>query len=174
MEPIVLGYTKPDSHVAVDFSAARNRAFFNDVVAFLLGRDNDLLSFSEVQRDLRLCAQWYIGVRPVEVTKIVGSANRHQDFDRSFLPRHAHSAERWTRVHRAYHERVSLPPPLLLKVGNFYFVYDGHHRTSVARAHGVATIEADVIEYDTHAPLSDNSRLSTYNRNSYQEEHGSI
>jgi hypothetical protein len=48
--------------------------------------------------------------------------------------------------------RIRLPPPLLLKVGDFYFVYDGHHRASVARVHGVATIEADVIEYDAHAP----------------------
>jgi len=157
MEPIVLGYTKLDRRVAVDFSAARNRAFVNDVVAFLLGRDNDLLSFSEVQRNLQLCTQWYVGVRRVEVTKIVGSANRHQDFDRSFLPRHAHSAERWKRVDRAHHEGVSLPPPLLLKVGDFYFVYDGHHRTSVARAHGMATIEADVIEYD-HGPANGNLR----------------
>ena len=149
MEPIVLGNTQLDSHAALDFSAARGRAFVNDVVAFLLGRDNDLLSFSEVQRSLRLCTQRYVGVRPVEMTKIVGSANRHQDFDRFFLPRYAHSAERWMRVHQAHHERVSLPPPLLLKVGDFYFVYDGHHRTSVARAHGAATIVADVIEYDT-------------------------
>jgi hypothetical protein len=150
--------------VEVDFSAARNRAFLNDVVAFLLGRDNNLLSFSEVQRDLRLCTQWYIGVRLVEVTKIVGSANRHQDFDRSFLPRQAHTAERWTRVHRAYHEMVRLPPPILLKVGSLYFVYDGHHRTSVARAHGAATIEADVIEYDTHAPLNNDLRLGAYDK----------
>jgi hypothetical protein len=150
MALIVLGNTKLDSRVAVDFSAARDRAFVNDIAAFLLGRDNDLLSFSEVQRSLQLSAQRHAGVRPVEVIKIVGSANRHQDFDRSFLPRHAHSAERWKRVDRAHHEGVKLPPPLLLKVGDFYFVYDGHHRTSVARAHGVATIEADVIEYDTN------------------------
>ena len=166
MGPVVLDYTKLDSRVAADFSAARNHAFVNDIVAFLLGRDNDLLSFSEVQRSLRLSTQWYVGVRPVEVTKVVGSANRHRDFDRSFLPRNAHSAERWKRVDRAHHERVRLPPPLLLKVGDFYFVYDGHHRTSVARAHGVAIIRADVIEYDTHAPLNDNLRLGTYNRNS--------
>ncbi len=148
MGPLVLGYTKLDSRVAADFSAARNRAFVNDVVAFLFGWDNNLLSFSEVQGDLRLCTRRHVGVCPVEVTKIVGSANRSRDFDRSFLPRHAHSAERWTRVHWSYHQRVNLPPPLLMKVGDFYFVYDGHHRTSVARAHGVATIEADVIEYD--------------------------
>ncbi len=149
MESIVLGNAQLDSRATLDFSAARGRAFVNDIVAFLLGWDNDLLSFSEIQRSLRLCTQRYVGVRPVEITKIVGSVNRHQDFDRSFLPRHAHSAERWMRVHQAHHERVSLPPPLLLKVGDFYFVYDGHHRTSVARAHGVATIEADVVEYDT-------------------------
>jgi hypothetical protein len=156
MGPVILGNTKLDSRVAGDFSTARDRALVNDVVAFLLGRDNDLLSFSAVQRSLQLSAQWYAGVCLVEVTKIVGSANRHRDFDRSFLPRHAHSAERWKRVDRAHYEGVKLPPPLLLKVGDFYFVYDGHHRTSVARAHGVATIDADVIEYDT------NGRTPTY------------
>jgi hypothetical protein len=150
MGPVILGNIKLDGRVADDFSAARDRAFVNDVVAFLLGRDNDLLSFGVVQRGLQLSAQWHTGVCLVEVTKIVGSANRHRDFDRSFLPRHAHSAERWKRVDRAHHEGLKLPPPLLLKVGDFYFVYDGHHRTSVARAHGVATIEADVIEYGTN------------------------
>jgi hypothetical protein len=150
MGPVILGNIKLNSRVALDFFAARDRAFVNDVVAFLLGQDNDLLSFSVVQCSLQLSAQRYAGVFLVEVTKIVGSANRYRDFDRSFLPRHAHSAERWKRVDRAHHEGVKLPPPLLLKVGGFYFVYDGHHRTSVARAHGVATIEADVIEYDTN------------------------
>ena len=151
-----MGNATLDRRVAADFSQARDRAFVNDLVAFLLGRDNSLLPFGQVQRSLRLGEQSYVGVRSVEVDKIVGSANRDQDFDRSFLPRHTHCAERWKRVDQAYHAGTSLPPPILLKVGDFYFVYDGHNRVSVARSHGIATIEADVVECYTPAPVNDN------------------
>ena len=34
----------------------------------------------------------------------------------------------------------------LYKIGNAYFVRDGNHRVSVARYHGVAAIDAEVVE----------------------------
>jgi hypothetical protein len=41
-----------------------------------------------------------------------------------------------------------LPPVELYKLGDAYFVKDGNHRVSVARAHGQAFIEAYVTEMD--------------------------
>jgi len=36
----------------------------------------------------------------------------------------------------------------LVKVGDIYFVKDGHHRISVARAQGQAFVDAQVTEVD--------------------------
>jgi hypothetical protein len=35
----------------------------------------------------------------------------------------------------------------LQKIGDSYFVKDGHHRVSVAKYHGTAYIDAEVSEY---------------------------
>ncbi len=35
----------------------------------------------------------------------------------------------------------------LYKIGDAYFVLDGHHRVSVVRYHGVPTVEAVVTEF---------------------------
>ena len=42
-----------------------------------------------------------------------------------------------------------LPPIDVYKLGNLYFVIDGHHRVSVARAQGAREIEAHVTEIET-------------------------
>jgi hypothetical protein len=44
-------------------------------------------------------------------------------------------------------------------VGEVYFVRDGNHRVSVARAHGSKTIEAYVIEYKTPVPIGPDDDL---------------
>ncbi|MEJ2557021.1 MAG: hypothetical protein P8186_12470 [Anaerolineae bacterium] len=140
--------------VVADFSRARRKAFIHDIVAFLFGENNDLLSFDEVQRRLRARGQAYSGVRPVEVAKIVGSVDRYKDFDRAFLPTQSRTARRWMSVDRAHHEAIHLPPVSLFKVGDLYFVRDGHHRVSVAREQGVEFIDAEVIQVQTRVPFN--------------------
>jgi hypothetical protein len=85
-------------------------------------------------------------MRTVEVEKIVGSVGRCRDFDSSFLPVRVSMSVRWGRVDRAYHQGVELPAVSLYKMGDEYFVVDGNHRVSVARYHGVAAIDAEVVE----------------------------
>src|SRR5260370_33864723 len=48
------------------------------------------------------------------------------------------------------------PPIDVYKVGEGYYVIDGHHRVSVARNLGRDTINARVIEVQTRAPLGTN------------------
>ena len=50
-------------------------------------------------------------------------------------------------------EGDELPPIDVYKVDDYYYVIDGHHRVSVARSLGRATINARVIEVKTRAPL---------------------
>jgi len=129
-----------------DFSRARFKAFLNGVQAALTGQPGTLLSYDEVKEKLRIGGPVYRGVQIVEVKRIVGSLNRYQQFDRAFLPKRSDTADRWQRIDRAFYEDISLPPVVLYKVGEVYFVVDGHHRVSVAREQGQDFIDAEVRE----------------------------
>ena len=55
--------------------------------------------------------------------------------------------ERWTAVFDLWQRGLTLPPVDLIHVDEMYFVRDGHHRVSVARALGQKYIEAVVTEW---------------------------
>lgn len=137
-----------------DFASARSKAFFNTVLAFLTGRKNRLLAFEEVKEKLRIGGPIYRGLQTVRLDQIVGSVDRYRDFDRAFLPTQDHTGSRWRRVNRAWYEDVSLPPVLLYKVGEVYFVVDGNHRVSVAREQGQEFIDAEVRECHVKVPVT--------------------
>jgi hypothetical protein len=150
--------TDISSQVHADFSRARSRAFLHDLWALLAGTPNSLLSYDEVKEKLRIGGPIYRGIRTVEVAKIVGSVNRYRDFDHAFLPARNSIADRWQRVDRAFYEEVSLPPVVLYKVGDIYFVVDGHHRVSVAKEQGQEFIEAEVRECKVKVPVGPDLR----------------
>ncbi len=138
-----------------DFGSARLRAFMNEATALIAHRPNELLSFDAVQRSLRMYGSSSRGIQTVPVSQIVGSAtNRYADFDRAFLPAQAHTKSRWKRIDAANLAGESLPPVQLYKVGDLYFVRDGHHRVSVARERGQEFIDAEVIEVRTRVPMT--------------------
>jgi hypothetical protein len=88
----------------------------------------------------------YRGRRTVEVSKIVGSVGKHEQFNMNFMPLSRASAEKWKRIDRAFRLGVELPPVSLLERGGAYFVNDGNYRVSVARFHWVEWIDAEVTE----------------------------
>ena len=90
----------------------------------------------------------------MRVDQIVGSLNRYHQFDRAFLPVEDQIASRWQNIDRAFYKEISLPPVLLYKVGEVYFVVDGHHRVSVAREKGQEFIEAEVRECATKVNIT--------------------
>jgi hypothetical protein len=143
----VIGFMSVEAQVEADFSRARRRAFLGRMAARLRRECSRLLAFDEVREGHLAHNQRGLGLRVVEVSKIVGSVGRNEAFDRGFMPTKASLAERWKRVDRAFHRGLDLPAVRLYKVGNSYFVEDGNHRVSVARYQGVQTIEADVIEF---------------------------
>ena len=136
-----------EAQVEADFDRARRRAFYGRIAARLRRECSRLLSFDEVRQAHLANNRRRLGLRDVEVSKIVGSVDRHEAFDRGFMPTKASLAEKWKRVDRAFHRGLDLPAVRLYKMGDWYFVEDGNHRVSVARYHGVPTIEADVIEF---------------------------
>jgi len=143
-------YMDLNEQVDSDFTRARRQALLRRISARLRKNpaSNQLLCFDDVRRVLRAYNRHYLGRRVVEVEQIVGSVGRCRDFDGSFLPARASVAERWKRIDRAFHRGEELPPVELYKVGEAcYFVVDGHHRVSVARYHGVPTLEAVLTEF---------------------------
>ena len=104
------------------------------------------ISSDEIQRTVPIGGALYRGRRTIELSKIVGSVGKHEQFDQNFMPLSKASPEKWKRIDRAFRLGQELPPASLLQLGGDYFVIDGHHRVSVARLHGVERIDAEVIE----------------------------
>lgn len=123
----------------------RGRSLWRRLRARFGHRCNDLLPSHRVFQHLNLEDSRDLGLQTVPLEKIVGSSGRYLEFDLSFRPRRGPS-ERLLRIAGA--DGDDLPPVALVKVGDAYFVEDGNHRISVARANGNDTIEAFVIEID--------------------------
>lgn len=143
-----------DHRAAADFGRARLKSFMRRVRSMVSGEPRTLLSYDEVRAKLHIGGPIYRGVRTVPVEAIAGSLNRYHEFDRAFLPVQNELAERWQSVDRAFYKDVSLPPVMLYKVGQVYFVVDGHHRVSVAREQGQEFIDAEVRECSTRVNIT--------------------
>jgi hypothetical protein len=142
----MIGFMSIEAQAEVDFDRARRRAFYGLVAARLRRECSRLLTFEEVVEGHLAHNRRRLGLRDVEVSKIVGSVGRTVAFDRGFMPAKASLEKRWKRVDRAFHSGLDLPAVRLFKMGDSYFVEDGNHRVSVARYHKVETIEAEVTE----------------------------
>jgi uncharacterized ParB-like nuclease family protein len=135
------------------FNIARRRAFMQDMLAELSGRPDDLLSFEDVQEQLHLSEpEEDVKLQEIPLKKIVGSVGRYRDFNRAFLPRGHIDAQRWTRID-TLRSHTDLPPIDVFKIGDVYFVQDGNHRVSVARARHDKTIHARIVEIPIRVPL---------------------
>jgi hypothetical protein len=84
-------------------------------------------------------------VREIPLDAIKGTVDpgRANEFDAEFRPA-PRTRTRWLRVWVAEVEGGGLPPISVVQTGDTYAVRDGHHRVSVARARGAATIDAIV------------------------------
>ncbi len=143
-----------DSLVRADFSRARFKSFINQVFSVLSGQRTTLLSYDAVKEKLKIGGPIYRGVKTVRVDQIAGSLNRYHEFDNAFLPKEDQLAGRWQKVDRAFYQDIHLPPVVLYKVGQVYFVVDGHHRVSVAREQKQEFIEAEVRECATRVNIT--------------------
>ncbi len=87
----------------------------------------------------------------VRLDRVVGTVARTEDFDRGFRPLRRGLRERWERVQAATMQGRGLPPVQLVQMGELFFVADGHHRVSVARANGMSELTAQVRKVCTIA-----------------------
>jgi nucleotide-binding universal stress UspA family protein len=139
-----------------DFRGARRKASLQFILwAFhLTRRPAELLSYDEVRQKLRAFESSSRKLEDIPLDAIVGSVNRYSDFTRSFLPLQDSDKDRWARVKMGVDRMLGLPPIEAYKVGDAYFVLDGHHRVSVAREMGAQFIEGYVIPVRTRVSVS--------------------
>lgn len=131
-----------------DFRAARRRALWRRAMTWLRRslEPRRLRSFSTARAALAPVEEVFVGERLVPAARVVGAVGRRDDFDGEFMPLRAELRERWTRIDRLRYASAPLPPVILYKIGADYFVFDGHHRVSVARYHGWPYVDAEVTE----------------------------
>lgn len=136
------------------FRQNTQKAQIADLMGRITGANTDLISYDEVAKRLRSRQQIEMGTRTVPLNQILGSVGRYRDFTRTFLPRTRVNPERWARIDSIMHSLAGYPPIELYKIGEVYFVRDGNHRVSVARANGLTSIEAYVTELETAVDLT--------------------
>ncbi len=133
--------------MASTFHRARRRGIY-DRLARVIGASDDgrgLLPLEEATTRLRPFERRYVGLRAIPVSSVVGTEGRVHDFDREFVPRRRDIGPRLRSVAQAFPEG-DFPPIVVYRLGEAYFVVDGHHRVAIARRRGMATIDAEVTE----------------------------
>lgn len=141
------------------FERARRREAYRRFARIVTGHEaSHLLPLDAVKDRLGFFEQSYVGIRAIPLKAIVGTTGRGTDFDKNFLPRRSSLRERWTRIERAFPEG-GWPPIVVYKLGNSYFVVDGHHRVAIARQRRNEFIDAEVTELRTRYELPDGADI---------------
>lgn len=119
----------------------------------VLHRQPFLYDLNTIKSSLQVRGSSYAGIKVVRINTIIGSEGRISDFDSGFHPMREVARERWINIAMAYIERLPLPPIQLIEIGDAYFIRDGHHRVSVARAFGQTAMDAEVITWNAAPPF---------------------
>ncbi|MGL5989579.1 hypothetical protein [Cetobacterium sp.] len=125
------------------FRKALKKTKFN----FFNRDEKKIKEFSKIEKDDQLSNRVYSGIREVILEKIIGTVEKAQDFDKDFNPIRDESKARWVTIYLKTLEDEGLPPVVLYKVREEYYVYDGNHRVSVAKNLNFHSIEAEVYEF---------------------------
>ena len=136
-------FTNLRSHISYKFSALRTRALRDLFWSKLTGKNFALATFPGEHSHLN---KKLLGVEEIRMDQIIGTLNRCSDFDRAFRPLKKHLLNHWVDTFIRM-DRGKWSPIVVHKIGERYYVEDGHHRVSVARATGMVFMEAEIWEY---------------------------
>lgn len=142
-----------------DFNRARNKALINEIQHILNPEEATLISFNDVRSLLKPKNEVYKGMQVIPINLIVGSEGRFKDFDNHFFPKSSFLKKRWENIDLAHLTDVNLPAISVYEVGGLYFVRDGNHRVSVAKARGVENIDAEVVSLQSEIKLKPTSTI---------------
>lgn len=116
-----------------------------------------------------------LGMRLVEVPRIIGSVGRVRELGPDFRPlrpglRRRLDEDRFKAIRAALERGETLPPVELYKLGFGYYVLDGHHRVAAAYALDQPYIEAEVTAF---TPIADHRASRTFTeRRAFEEATG--
>ena len=144
------------------YRSALSRGWWRKVWSALTGHSRRLLNLTALEATLTMRGSHYLGTKTVSISQIRGSEGRSDDFDIDFYPLQSHTEQRWLNIAKARLRGVALPSIELIQVGPNYFVRDGHHRISVARALGQKYIEARVTVWEMSAPAPEGGLTPTH------------
>ncbi|MGI8571444.1 MAG: hypothetical protein ACR2L9_02225 [Solirubrobacteraceae bacterium] len=143
----------PESDALAAFARERRRQWLAKIASRLTMKPRDTLlmpRLDNVVAALGRAAEHDLGLQPIPLESIVGTVDRRSgEFDRQFRPTSSRLQTRWQKISVARRRGETMPPIDVYRVGDLHFVTDGHHRVSVARAHGDTTIDARVREVQT-------------------------
>jgi hypothetical protein len=131
------------------FDRMRGMAERKQFRAALFGRSRRLLVLEDAVASTTIKARYDAGSRTVAVAAIRGTVEKADDFDTDFLPLSDRTEERWVRLATLMRRGQDLPPVKLIEFDGVYFVVDGHHRISAARALGHGYIDAVITVWQT-------------------------
>ncbi len=114
-------------------------------------RSRDVLpSLYQVHPGASVAQRRSLGVRTVPIDRIVGTLRNPSQNTADFLPlpqlRGRNWVGRWQRIRRAIDNLDVLPSIELVRVGDDYWVADGHNRVAAGKRVGAVAIDADVTE----------------------------
>ncbi len=150
-----MAYVESDA----EFDRARMKGFWERLLSRFTHQPLCLQAFDEAIKSFSSSCMTDLGIQDVSLNKIIGSVGRNHDFTRQFLPCHKSKSgrERWRKIYTLIVTGTGIPPVELYKVGDDYFVEDGHHRVSVAKYLGWEVIQAQIVELS----LSETARLES-------------
>src|SRR5271166_1402026 len=161
----------PQSDAENDFLRVRRRQTLARLAHRLRREPDDvnlILPFDEVVAALGLKGERSLGLQTIRLNSVVGTVDSQRDFDRRFRPTSGRVRERWERLALAQRRGESIPPIDVYRVGDMYFVKDGHHRVSIALATGQTMIDAYVTEILTSVPAKGITRRGDLLLKSYE------
>ena len=113
-------------------------------------RPDPLPSLYDRHSDAAAATRRARGLQVVPLDQIVGTVRHPTQNTSDFLPlpvlRGRNWEARWKRILKAFEALETLPPVELVKVGDEFYVVDGHNRVAAAQRSGAVAIDADVTE----------------------------
>ena len=134
-------------------------------------KQENLKSFTEIQKEENAYNSVNLGIKEISLDKIVGSVEKYSYFDKNFVPKNDIVKQRWINIYVGYMMDSMLPPVILYKIKDDYYVYDGNHRVSVAKFLNFASIEAEVEEF---LPTKDTKDKVIYQEHMFFEKETGI
>ncbi len=117
-----------------------------DALSALTRQRSNMLELPRIEDD-QLAIDWQERTA-IDIDRVQGTNGRPDRFNRGFHPRQRRDKNRWMSVATAMMSDITLLPPIeVIEYDGLYYVVDGHHRVSVARALRKISIDANVVRW---------------------------